>query len=384
MRKKILFLMFLFSTFSFAYSNAGLEIRINNFEDFIPYELQYNFNEFDEFAWGYNSLNLIPSDIGNGGTAYVYDDIKLKNQSYILYFRLISHSLLLASETHQVEITPDATNFLELNLINQPSSGEKIVEEIINSNNFLYYKLDLKVQQYEENSLDATLFMPERFEKLLIESARYFEWKINNNSRETVNSYLVIGTSSSILKKINVTGLEEYMINISSNYFTHGEYWWQIINEVGSNKVLRSQTREFYVVDNPDETDTDGDGFFDNDEIVRDYDSNDPTSFPLIIISDNNLPDATIGQQYFYKIQSKGSLKLITWLPRSHMPNGLVVNEHGLISGIPSEKGEFYIDVFAYDDEKYDEKTFRIIIKDPEKSFVDVGKGSIQRGEDNE
>lgn len=66
------------------------------------------------------------------------------------------------------------------------------------------------------------------------------------------------------------------------------------------------------------------------------------------------------------------------------MPNGLVVNEHGLISGIPSEKGEFYIDVFAYDDEKYDEKTFRIIIKDPEKSFVDVGKGSIQRGEDNE
>ena len=147
---------------------------------------------------------------------------------------------------------------------------------------------------------------------------------------------------------------------------------------MNSNIVFRSKVNEFYLVDQLDEVDTDGDGFADNDEIIRGFDYEDAESYPLLITTDNMLPSATEGQYFFHVLKCKGSKNYVAWVLRSVLPEGLYLSESGVLSGIPSSNGNFEIEVFACDGVKYDEKVFLIDINPPQNSVIDGGNGSIE------
>ena len=97
-----------------------------------------------------------------------------------------------------------------------------------------------------------------------------------------------------------------------------------------------------------------------------------------MIITDNTLPSATEGQHFFHVLKCKGSNNNISWGSRSVLPGGLNLSESGVLSGIPSNNGNFEIEVFAFDGVKFDEKVFLIDINSPQNSVIEGGNGSIE------
>jgi len=57
-----------------------------------------------------------------------------------------------------------------------------------------------------------------------------------------------------------------------------------------------------------------------------------------VIQSERTLPDATLGQEYYYELSVDGGVAPYTWeLYEAALPEGLTVSEQGVISGIPTE-----------------------------------------------
>ncbi len=57
-----------------------------------------------------------------------------------------------------------------------------------------------------------------------------------------------------------------------------------------------------------------------------------------VIQSERTLPDARLGQEYYYELSVDGGVAPYTWeLYEAALPEGLTISEQGVISGIPTE-----------------------------------------------
>ena len=69
-----------------------------------------------------------------------------------------------------------------------------------------------------------------------------------------------------------------------------------------------------------------------------------------LTISTTSLPQARLRQPYQFQLQAQGGIPRFKWmLSRGSLPPGLSLSEDGLISGTPTEKGEFPLVIFLSD-----------------------------------
>jgi hypothetical protein len=66
------------------------------------------------------------------------------------------------------------------------------------------------------------------------------------------------------------------------------------------------------------------------------------TSPSQLSVTTTTLPPAQLRQPYQFQLQAQGGIPLLKWtISRGSLPPGLVLSENGVISGTPTEKGEF-------------------------------------------
>lgn len=68
-----------------------------------------------------------------------------------------------------------------------------------------------------------------------------------------------------------------------------------------------------------------------------------PPSCPALVVVTQSLPDGTVGQQYSQQLQAAGGCDdVYHWtLYSGSLPEGLTLSDSGLISGVPTESGDF-------------------------------------------
>ena len=85
----------------------------------------------------------------------------------------------------------------------------------------------------------------------------------------------------------------------------------------------------------------------------------------LMITTPSPLPSGTVGVEYEFNMAATGGDEPYTWeLTDSSLPSGLTINEAGVISGTPTQAGQFgpiYIRVYDAN-EDYDQQTFYLTI----------------------
>ena len=243
-------------------NTAALEILENNYELFAPYGLYLRYNTND-VTFSKPISQVIHQTENNNG--YLFDNIHLNHDKTKAYIYIFSPTSLMISDLHEIELKTDATTFLKLYKSDELCVNNVVCENIHHDDRLPYYELIFKMKKYESPIINVALLMPLRLSKSLFYAPVRFKWVIKENVENVLDSihYLVIGSSDAILRKINVTGLRQYDLIFTTNNFSSGEYWWQIVGELNSNTVFRSKANEFYLVNQPDEIDTDGDGFTD-------------------------------------------------------------------------------------------------------------------------
>jgi hypothetical protein len=84
---------------------------------------------------------------------------------------------------------------------------------------------------------------------------------------------------------------------------------------------------------------------------------------PLITATDN-LPDGFVGVAYSFQFAATG-VPAPEWSHTGNLPNGLTLDEQGLLSGTPTQSGDFTFTIKAENTEGYDEQQISIQISRP-------------------
>jgi len=82
---------------------------------------------------------------------------------------------------------------------------------------------------------------------------------------------------------------------------------------------------------------------------------------PVIITT--TLPDGAIGTEYSQTLAATGSTPIIWTIESGDLPNGLILNADGVISGTPTAEGTFTFTVKATNNVGSDNKEFKIRIE---------------------
>ena len=136
-----------------------------------------------------------------------------------------------------------------------------------------------------------------------------FSW---TSSDDTVTNYVLTITGPAFY---------EYSLPFTSCLFVpeeKGRYFWQVASQGGQGEIS-SDTRSFFILDQDQEKDSDGDGFTDNEELKEGYDPFDKSDAPMRLAT-NLLPIGEKGLFYFMQLKVSGGAKLLEdkgeFLPR--------------------------------------------------------------------
>ena len=160
--------------------------------------------------------------------------------------------------------------------------------------------------------------------------------------------------------------------------FYCGYYYWQVVAEDSSHNKRNSNMGIFFIIIPGDRDD---DGYDDYKEIKRGYDPDDPLDYPLTIV-DDELEDATVGKEYFYRLKAVGGKKKkYSWIAfnEDDLPAGLRLNPEGELRGVPSETGEYQIRISVCDGKDIADKDLNITILPARDGLIlKPGEGKVE------
>ena len=366
MRDSFFIVLLFWVNLAFSSHESGLEIKINSFQMFENYVIQYNFEKNNPREW--NDLSTgNSSELDN--IKYLCGDIDLKNKENEVFLRILKNDKSLVSDIHKVNLRENCTTFLSLSILpNQIAGNNEVVHDLSNYGHLKYYDIGFKIKSHVEESLGVSLLQPAK--NVFESTSVLFAWNNSCNGLSSFNSYLLIGLNGQqFLRKINITNLSSYNWAVPSD-FLPGMYWWQISCENNQNEIIESEKRVFYIAS--DLQDTDNDGYSDIEECTRNSDPNDTNDVPLFITSPQICPNANVDQQYFIQLKSNEKSGLTKWSTYSTLPNGLFLSKSGIISGRPKEMGVYFFTVVADCKEKNDELTMSITVDSSGESQVKI------------
>ena len=371
----IVFFIFLFANISYSLweikYDALLEIQEVNANSFENFKIQYQTSVFDNNDW--NNLEIKNSEIKNGnmylGTGV---DIKGKSDGKKVYFRIINTNDALKSDPIEITIFPKRVTFLKFYKNNNTNSAPSCLLKHLN---FLpYYEIQLPVKRYENNNYNKIrLITPNPVNVTTPGSTIQYNWQILNFVSAGATVFLRIGKNDTELMKINVADYSEYNWIVPDNY-AHGNYWWQIIIEYDSGQKYGSEQRIFNVGDT---IDSDGDGYYDIEEIARCSDPNNSNDIPLLIMLNSCCTNGYLGQQYYQILKVNDNKRKTYWRALNDLPPGLVLSETGVLYGIPKGIGIFVFNIEVTNEtNKKDQIRLFLNVENANQSEVKIGKGS--------
>lgn len=381
MRRKCIFFIFMLTFSSCGDYNTGLEIKLTDYADFNGYEMQYNDNKYDDDNWK-------PLPIHNeetiGNTRYIASGLMFEDYyAYFnkqIYFRFVNKELSRISEIHSFAGKSKSTYFFKLFMSDGIPSENNPCTMPMSYTSLPCHSMSFRTKHFVLPDDPPYLLLPLNF-LITTMSSILFSWhcseeySLDGNYTKT----LIIGKNDTIVENINVGSNNSFYWDISNGNLSYGNYWWQFVVTSNSYHVVGSERRFFTLIENENLTDTDDDGYIDNDELARGSDPNDPNDIPLIITSDENFPNGYLGQQYFLVPKVNDAKYRCSWDLIGSLPDGLTLSESGTISGVPQKTGYFTFRLKVTNQKwKQDIKRFFINISDPPKSSVRVGNGYVR------
>lgn len=375
--KFIFLFLCLNSAVVFSAFNTGLEIQLIDYTRFNGYYLQYNFQFNDENKW--TPLELKCNETSDN-IKYCCSSLYIKNDNKRIYIRIFDPVNLKVSDVSYFPISPGKTNFLKLNRVLNELPYATPSQAVLGQNNLLkYYQAYFRTKNYTYYMGKAILISPRSniFKGRL--GIINFRWQLTRLVSGVRRIFLgIFNANEEKIYNINVGNSEEFSFDLSEYALPSGEYSWQIIVEDLNTNKYYSEMRPFFIVDNISEGDDDGDGYSNTEELLRGSDPYDSSDFPLGIISTNVCKNAIVGLQYFLKLDANLK-KSIKWNLLGVLPEGLSLNDHGVIYGKPNVAGDYEFSVEAYDDfGKSDEKRLFLQVIDQSPSEVKTGRGYTQ------
>lgn len=353
--------------------NALLEIQEETADSFQDFKIQYKLSEYDSYGW--NDLTINNSEI-NESNCYLGTGIDTYTESNgkKVFFKIINKKESLESDSIEMIIFPKRVTFLKLYKNTNTNSAPSIT--LKHKNVLPYYEIEFPVKRLgNDESNKVLLTTPRSMYPTAHFSLLHFGWQIVNFDSSASAVYLTIGKDEDVeLERIEVTGLSEYDWALPAT-FLYGEYWWQIIIEYESGRKYGSEQRKFYV---GDITDSDGDGYYDTEEIARKSNPNNDNDIPLLITSSPICLSGNVGQQYHLDLNVNDKKRKVSWLPLGEFPKGLRLTNQGVICGIPEKTGDFIFNAEVLnEDHKKDQMRFYIKINKAVPSEIKIGNGYI-------
>ena len=134
-----------------------------------------------------------------------------------------------------------------------------------------------------------------------------------------------------------------------------------------------SEQRIFYI---GEAFDSDGDGYYDTEEIARNSDPYNAKDVPLLITSDACCTNGYEGQQYYLILKVNNNKRKAYWRALTELPPGLDLTEQGVLYGLPKENGIFVFNIeVTNEDNKKDQVRFFLNIEKADPSVIKMGNG---------
>ena len=370
----IAFIVLIFASDTFALwkieYDALLEIQEVNASSFENYNIQYQISSYDNDGW--TDLDINNSEIKDGnkylGTGV---DVFGRIEGKKINFRIKNTKDFLVSAPIELTIYPKRVTFLKLYKTDNTNSAPS---SLLKKLNFLpYYEIQLPVNSYEKDKSNKTrLIEPLPMHIIQPGSIMHHNWEILNYVCSGATVYFKIGKNDIELMKINVTDSFEYNW-IVPDFFAYGEYWWQIVIEYDTVINYGSEQRIFYI---GEAFDSDGDGYYDTEEIARNSDPYNAKDVPLLITSDACCTNGYEGQQYYLILKVNNNKRKAYWRALTELPPGLDLTEQGVLYGLPKENGIFVFNIeVTNEDNKKDQVRFFLNIEKADPSVIKMGNG---------
>ena len=359
--------------------NSAIEMRLQDYQDFDYYDIEYTTSEFGSHDW--TELEIVEGEIENNN-GYYHSGIMNYGNPHIL-IRIKSEYLGKVSDVHAVNIEAGRTTFFKMRISDEAIENNYNHPPISHDSSLPYYNLEFRLKDISKPWINLKLLSPARHHRDLDELNPTWEQEINNRSGG-YTLWLTIGSvDNDIIARINVTNLTYYNVNFSDYNMSPGEYWWKISAENDTDDPVESEKRPFHVVSHNQYPDTDEDGYDDYEEYIRHSDPNDANDIPLVITSNCICPEAAINQQYFYKIETSFKDNF-GWSYRGKLPSGINLRRDGTLMGLPKELGNFDFTIIVHGSrQKCDQIRMSMEVVTPPASEVIMGAGCfIPEGEE--
>lgn len=352
--------------------DTALEIQRTNASAFEGFELEWSSNPIDRNSW--TPIYLTSND-SDGSTLFLYGSLS-KNNHKNAYFRIWRQQDNKISDVHFANVKKLSTNFIKQEIIEGVADNNTVYDTKYSTPYFSYFKMRFKLKDWGDDPPVWRLKLPNPFESFLRGRVYFFSWEaVNNIAGLNASKLVIVDSDENICQEIPVNNLTSYEWRVPDNY-PNGVYYWQIRQSVSPDETYGSEIRPFIIAD--DVTDTDDDRYFDDVELARGSDPNDPQDIPLIITSPAECQQAYKEQQYFNVFKANRSESL-EWQLIGRLPEGLRLSSGGVLQGRPQNTGDYIFAVSVYDQKgKTDEKTFHLEILKPAPSSVRMGCGGFR------
>lgn len=349
--------------------DTAFEVRMPFKNKFAGCKYEYNYSDDDS---GWTAANFSNND-NDGNIGYYCYGLTIGRDSTNVFFRIKNKTENKVSDAHYVHALRNKTNFIQFDLVDGVANSTAAIAGSNTVGHLTYSTINFKWKDDAGNS-SVFLISPER-NYVSTNRNVLCQWEVLNEPISIFQAYLKIynANNESVLNT-NVTGLTNYNWAMDPG-LPCGVYYWRIELRDADGNVFKSEKRPFAVADQ--QTDTDGDAYSDIEELLRGSDPFNAKDIPLII-SNSNYPEGIKGLQYHHIFKANRN-ELLLWTYTGYLPEGLILSDGGMLSGLPKDTGDYVFTIHVQDnDGKTDELKILLKINDPIPSFIRVGNGRFE------
>jgi len=349
--------------------DTAFEIRMPFKNKFAGCKYEYNYSDDDS---GWTEANLSNND-NDGNIGYYCCGLTIGRDSTNVFFRIKNKTENKVSDVHFVHALRNKTNFIQFDISDGVANNTAASAGSDTEGHLTYSTINFKLKDDVGNSF-VFLVSPERNHAVTNRNV-LCQWEIINGPDSISQVNLIIyNTNNGSVLNTNVTGSTNYNWAMDPE-LPSGVYYWRIELRDADGNVFKSEKSPFAVVDQ--QTDTDGDTYSDIEELLRCSDPFNAKDIPLIL-SNSNYPEGIKGLQYHHVFRANRN-ELLHWKYTGYLPEGLILSDGGMLSGLPKETGVYVFTIHVQDkDGKTDELKVLLKINDPRPSFIRVGNGSFE------